>query len=229
MSVPVDQVHKLSYYIAAKQLTAFPSPDEWNQYAQFGSIDLFNYYNDERDKMLLKVKSGQSLFVPEPLSNFVVLDYPMTSASIASYPPYLSPSIPNDYAYDIAVKFTYGGSYKDVTKITYQKLQNCLQSTIDNPTNSYPVYTEYANNINIYPASVPQPLVMSYFRYPATPYWNYTMVNGVPTYNSSGSTDFEFDVSELLRLTTRILKYMGISIRDQELEQAAMEMIGGAS
>ena len=230
MAVGIDQIHQLSYYIAAKQLTGYPSPAEWNSYAQLANIDLFNYYNDERDRLLLEVKSGQNLFVPEPLSNFIVQDYPMSSTSVNSYPPYLSPSLPADYFFSLAVKFqALNGSYNDVNRVQYQKLQNTLQSTIDNPTTTYPIFVEYSNNINIYPYNTPTPIVMTYIRYPVTPVWNYTIINGVPTYTSVGSVDFEFDSSETFRLLARILNYMGISIRDNELEQYAQQMTQIAS
>jgi hypothetical protein len=229
MSVPVDLVHQLSYYICAKQLTAFPSPAEWGQYAIFGNIDLFNYYNDERAKQLLKVKSGESLFEPPILSNFIIPDYPMVSASVFGFPPYLSPSIPNDYAYDIAIKTPINGVNKTITKIDNTKLETCLNSTIDNPTNVYPIYVEYANNFKIYPYTIPGPVTMEYYRYPATPIWNYTVVNGVPTYNPIGSVDFEWDLSEIVRLTQRILSYMSISIRDVDVLQYSEQMIKEAS
>lgn len=229
MPVSVDQVHQLSYYIAAKQLTAYPSPDEWNAYAGFGNLDLFNYYNDLREKQLLKVKSGESIFEPPILSNFIIPDYPMVSASVFGYPSYLSPSIPNDYAYDIAVKTPINGVNKTVTKIDHTKLETCLNSTIDAPTNVYPIYVEYANNFKVYPATIPGPVSMDYYRYPETPIWNYTPVNGMPVYNPAGSVDFEWDLSEIYRLTTRILKYMSISMRDTEVEQIASEMINTAS
>lgn len=227
--VSVDQVHQLCYYLAAKQLSGFPSPNEFNQYIQLANVDLFNYYNDEREKMLLKVKSGESLFVPQPLSDFVVENFLMTTTSVSFTPPYLSASIPANYAYDISFTTAVNSIQTTITKVDYQKWNTCLNSTIDGPTNSYPVYKELAGLMTIAPGTLPNPLYLEYYRYPNTPVWAYTVLNGQPIYNPTGSVDFEFEETELYRLTSRVLKYMGISIRDTELEQIADQMVNTAS
>jgi hypothetical protein len=214
--ISIDYIHQLTYNIAAKQLTAFPSPAGWNNYAQQANIDLFNYYNDEREKMLLKVKSGEALFAPPVLSTFVVNEYPMS-------PSVMAPSLPNNYAYDIAFKTPVNGINKTIQKVDYGKLESYLNSTIDQPTASNPIYVELSDSLVVYP-TINYPTYLTYYRYPVTPIWNYTVVDGVPVYNSSGSVDFEFDQSEIVRITMRILNYMSISIRDQELEQYAQQM-----
>lgn len=224
--VPVDLVHSLTYYIAAKQLSAYPSPDEWNTYAGLANIDLYNFYNDEREKLLLQIKSGQQIFVPQPLSTFVVNELKLNPAlSSASQQ---SASMPTDYCYDISIVTPIGGINNTVKKVDYEKLPGYLNSTIDLPTAATPIYVELSDRFNFYP-TISNPIYLSYYRYPKTPVWNYSITNNVPTYNPTGSVDFDFEFTEYLRLSMRILAYMGISIRDDLLAQAAQQMTMGAS
>lgn len=221
MSINVNTVYQLCYSIAAKQQAAFPSPNDFNSYAQLANIDLFNYYNDEREKLLLSVKSGNQLFVPETLVSFVVNEFVMSPST-------QTPSLPANYAYDIAYKTPINGINSTIKKVEYNKLETYLNSSIDQPTAANPIYVELPNNFEVYPL-INLPTYLTYYRYPVTPNWNYTVVNGLATYTSSGSVDFEYELTELMRLVTRILKYMSVSIRDSELEQFADQMTNTAS
>jgi hypothetical protein len=221
-NVGVDDAHSLSYYIAAKQQAAFPSPNEWNSYAALAQTDLYNYYNDERQKMLISVKQGESLYIPPVLSNFVVYNYtPAYSGNVITQP--------DDYQYDL--EFTTSpsvGVQSYIKKVDYNKWTNYLNSTIDVPTINNPIFMELPQTFITAPANLPN-VALTYLQQPTPPYWNYVLVNNRPVYTPSGSVDFQFDDTEIYRLVSRILKYMGISIRDGELAQAAQEMIQGAS
>lgn len=221
MAINIDTVYQLCYSICAKQAQAFPSPNDFNSYAALANIDLFNYYNDERQKMLLKVKSGQELFNPNVLVSFVVNEFVMSPSSP-------SPSLPANFAYDEAFKTTINGINANIAKVDYNKLENYLNSTIDAPTATKPIYVQLPNNLNVYP-TLNTPTYLTYYRYPTTPVWGYTLVNGRPQYSAVASTNFEFDGTELMRIATRILKYMGISIRDEELVKIADQMLNTSS
>lgn len=221
MAIPINQVYQLCYAIAAKQQSAFPSPDNFNLYANLSNIDLFNYYNDERDKMLLRVKSGESLFVPPIIADFVVNEVNLTLTGNSA-------SLPPDYVYDLAFKTPVNGINKRIVKIDYDKLESCLNSSIDQPTATDPIYVELSDSFLLYPTITP-PCYLTYYRYPLVVLWNYTIVNGRPVYTSEGSIDYEWNGTELMRLTSRILKYMSVSIRDNELEQYVDQMVNTAS
>lgn len=217
MSVSINGVHDLAYFIAAKQKAAFPSPDEFNSYAQLANVDLFNYYNDERTKELVRVKQGESIYVPPVLANFV--QYNVVLPAVGNVV-----TSPSDYIYDLQMTAPSGALFK---KADYDKVQNYLNSSIDAPTNTNPIYVELADAFEIYPTL--SPVKLTYLAFPQTVFWNYTLVQGHPVYNPLGSVDFQYDDTEILRLTMRILKYMGVSIRDNELQQYANEMINTAS
>lgn len=218
--ISVDFIHSLTYSIAAKQLRSFPSPDDWNEYANLAQNDLFNFYNDERSKMLLKVKAGQTLFMPSTLTNFMQYQSPFSPASGLF-------AAPSGYVYDEAMTTSSGVV---VTKTDAERLPSYLNSTFDNPTVTNPIYVELANNsFQVYPVNGIPTVKLTYLRYPNTVVWGYTLVNNRPVYSAANSVDFEWNSTEMLRLTSRILAYLGLSIRDIELEKAAQQLTQTAS
>jgi len=218
--INVDFVHSLTYNLAAKQLRAFPSPDDWNSYSALAENDLFNFYNDERAKMLLKVKAGQTLFMPSTLTTFMQYQASFTPAS-----GYFS--APSGYVYDQALTTSSGVV---ITKTDSERLSSYLNSTFDAPTVANPIYVELSNNsFQIYPKNGVSPVNLDYLRYPILAVWGYTLVNNRPVYSAANSTNYEWASTELLRLTARILGYMGISIRDNEIEKAAQQLTQTAS
>lgn len=218
----INDVHNLVYFIAAKQQASFPSPNEFNSYANLANIELFNYYNDERSKMLIKVKTGESLYVPPILSNFVVYQMPVTpSLGVIQQP--------DGYLYDLElISAPSVGLQTYIKKVDYDKVTNYINSSFDNPTNLNPIFVELADTLVIYPNSLNN-IRLTYLKQPNNVLWAYTLVNNRPVYDPVNSIDFEFSGTELNRIVARVLKYMSISIRDNELEQYAAEMVQGAS
>lgn len=219
--VSINYIYQLCYSIAAKQSAAFPSPADFNLYANLANIDLFDYYNDEREKQLLKVKNGEALFAPPILSTFVENEIPMPLSGNSA-------SLPLNYIYDIAFKTPINGVNGTIKKVDYERLEGYLNSTIDKPTATNPIYVELSSDLLVYP-TLTNPCYLTYYRYPVDVLWAYTMVNGRPSFDSVDSVDFEWEETEFVRLTSRILKSMGLSIRDTELYQAAEQMTQEAS
>lgn len=219
--VSINEVHNLTYFIAAKQLSGFPSPQEWNNFANLANIDLYNYYNDERRKQLVNVKQGENIYAPNVLSNFISNDiFLPTNANSASQP--------SDYIDAIAMNTSIGGLMSKVNRVNLDDLPDYLKSTIDPPTATEPIYVELATGFNIYPV-LATPVYLTYYNQPVTVVWNYTMTSGRPVYEPNGSVDFQWQSTEVYRLTSRVLFYMGLSARDTELEKAAQEMTNTAS
>lgn len=218
MAININYVKVLVYDLAAKQQNAFPSPQDFTNYCNLAQSDLFNYYNDEREKQLLKVKAGQTIFMPSTLSTFIVNQQALTGASGFIL-------APSGYIYDQTMS-TSGDII--MTKTDNERLSAYLNSTIDLPTTTAPIYVELNNSFQVYPKSI-SAVKLSYIRKPNDVLWAYTLVNNRPVYNPSASIDFEWQSTEVLRLVSRILKLMGISIRDSELESAAQQMTIQAS
>lgn len=210
--IGIDFVHQITYNIAAKQSAAFPSPANFNNYANLANTDLYNYYNDERAKLLFKVKAGETLQIPSSLSPFVVNEATLTNNGgvIAQ---------PVNYRYDLDM--TANGV--DVKKVDFDRRTVYLNSTIDQPSAEFPIYLETGSSFLVYPPDT-DPCLLTYLKDPNEVKWAYTLVNNRPVYDPTPSVDFEWGMPELIRLTSRVLVYMGLSIRDEVLQQEANRM-----
>lgn len=216
--VSINDVYNLAYSVASKQGYGFPSPKDFNAYANLANIDLYNYYNDELNKQLLRVKNGETIYMPEVLTNFIVNALPLTFVGNSA-------SLPNNYVSAIAM--TLAPASGKIDRIDPSKLPDRLKSTFDAPTAANPIYVETPDDMQTYP-TIPT-AYLTYYQAPPPVLWNYSMATGRPVYTSVGSIDFTWDSTELLRLTSRVLQLMGLSIRDTELTQYANQMIKEAS
>lgn len=134
---------------------------------------------------------------------------------------------PADYLYWVsffAHTFT-NESCGNVTKewapvelITQDKLANRMSSTIVKPTTDYPVAINYSDHYLIFPS--PGKITLTYVRVPKHPKWGYTTSNDRLVYNPSTSQDLELPDSLHDEICTRVLNYMGLSTRDENLYSA---------
>lgn len=118
------------------------------------------------------------------------------------------------------VKETNGSYTKKEYKVSVireSELADRLVSQVAPPSQRYPIAQEQATKFKVYPKL--QYVVMDYTRYPVQAVWNYTMTNGRPVYNATGSVDIELPKECFKGLAMLYLSYLGISMRDNELIQ----------
>ena len=87
------------------------------------------------------------------------------------------------------------------------------------PTTKNPVCVTRVDGIYVYPITITA-VEFAYIKYPVEPVFSYVQETG---YITEGATPTEYEWPEvlLMDLTNRILSYIGINIREQELQQYA--------
>ena len=118
-----------------------------------------------------------------------------------------------------------GSKKVDVEKVSKgHELNNLINSTINPPTTTFPIYTKIGTGFRVYPA-VPTgyKLELFYIRTPKTPKWTYTLLQGNPVYNASApdKQDIELDESLFVEFIIKVMGYCGVSIREQDVVAAA--------
>ncbi len=91
-----------------------------------------------------------------------------------------------------------------------------VSSSIVNPTRRYPVCAYFNEYIQFYPKDLSR-INFSYLRTPVVPFWAFTIENGRPVYDPSSSVQIESPDETHNEIAVRVLTYLGISIREQEL------------
>ena len=99
-----------------------------------------------------------------------------------------------------------------------------LSSTFMAPSKQHPIASIRSGVIQIYPKETPF-VRMTYLRNPKTPLWAFTVnSNGTLIYNDATSVQLESPDDTHNDVCMSILRYLGISIREQSLSQYAQAM-----
>lgn len=122
-----------------------------------------------------------------------------------------------DQAYSI-----YSKESKEADKVSVGKITMLNASSLTSPSDLYPSYTLEGQTIKVYPDTISGKgqVEAVYFRYPKTPKWTYiTLINGEPSFDQSQPDyqDFELPNEDGYKLVTKMLEYLGISIRELEV------------
>lgn len=112
-------------------------------------------------------------------------------------------------------------------KTTQDKLTLLNTSLLTSSSTLFPTYSQQGAFITVMPPSynfVGQ-VIANYFRYPAVPKWTYVnLVGGEPSFDQTQPDyqDFELPSEYIYPLTTKIIQYSGVSIRETEVVQYSM-------
>lgn len=203
--------------MAQKQRHGAISPVEFSRLAQLANMDEYNQYTSsiknyyQMGKGMPKLSVGMNKIIDRRLVPFLVTDSTIAISS-GIFP------LPSDVNFIDTV--TVGTRNADW--IPFNEVNSYLNSTIDVPTTDYPIYTDVTTGLKVLPASVTS-IKLTYLKNPATVNWAYTLTNSRPVYNATGTVNFEWSENHKMSLVTKILGYMGLSIRDTELKQMALQ------
>lgn len=110
-------------------------------------------------------------------------------------------------------------------KVSHTKITELSISLLTTPNSLFPAYTLQGSTITVLPSTLNTYGMVQgqYFRYPLVPRWSYVVIDGSPIFDGSASdyVDFELPQEEMPNLIVRILKYAGLEIREQQVEQFA--------
>lgn len=221
----INEVRNLVLYLANKQNNGYITPDEFNSFSNQVQLDIQKEIFDDRIIAINRSNSGAqgngysdiATLKDEIIDIFTEIDTPLTNVSANTF------SYPADMYRMTTV--TYNGRVLD--RISAPKLALMLTSEKTAPNAIFPAYVQKGNNILVYPTTITSGVKATYVRYPATPKWTYVVLPGTdaPLFNQAASDyqDFELPESCKFELVIRILQMAGITIRDNDIVQAAKQ------
>jgi hypothetical protein len=121
----------------------------------------------------------------------------------------------------------YGNSYREAERVSHSKINLLSRSNLTAPKLNAPAYTQSELTVSLYPLTIDGvgQVKSQYIRKPKDPKWTYTSLSGgEPAFNQGAQDyqDFELPVSDEPRLISKILQYVGISIRDSDVYTAGV-------
>ena len=213
----INSVRNTVLAIANKNNFGYISPADFNLYAKQAQLDIFEDYVYRYNQWVLKQNlrqsgSGYADIVKniEDAIDFFSVTSPMSNFTSSEF------ILPEDCYFINSIRY----SDKNVEKVSNTKLMNLLSSNLTAPKKLYPVYTVNGSNIKIYPTTIGSNVEIQYIRYPKDPKWTYVQFEGgEPMFNASNADyqDIELRPTDEPLIVAKILQYVGISIREDEL------------
>ena len=126
-----------------------------------------------------------------------------------------------DYLHLIGGAYTVSGSsINNVRFLNEDELALALKSQLRAVSTSNPIAIDASVGFRLYPAAT-QSGFYNYLRRPTTPVLGYTQAGRTITYNSGTSTQLEFTDVYINNIISRALKFWGINMAEQDIQQFA--------
>ena len=236
----INSVRNTVLFLLNKDNRGYISPLEYNHYAKLAQLEIFESYFSEFARqtqlqntrkrslgygdMALQVRNKIDVFSTSATLNYTDVN----ATSVGGAEDFFT--LPANY-YKL-INLTYNG--RVLEEIPKSKFDMIMNSNLNVPSLTYPVFYRQGNQIYARPLSInytgttPQTvnnvvetsLICNYLRKPVDPIWGYTTVSGDPVYNQASSTNFEISENDEVDLIIKICKYSGLAIREPEVVSA---------
>ena len=128
---------------------------------------------------------------------------------------------PADYLHMIGNPYTVTGSTVNAVRfVNEDELPFALTSQLRPVSTSKPIAKDTATGFQLFPQSA-QMGFYNYLRRPAAPVLGYTQTGRTITYNPGTSTQLEFTDVYINNILARALKFWGINMAEQDIQQFA--------
>jgi hypothetical protein len=226
----INQVYTTVLAIINKDNRGYISPLEFNLYAEFAQMSLFEELFHKYSKSIVKqnARMYHSEFsdIPKHIREVIDIFTDETSLTpLVVLDPLNTLWKPLDSNFYRMIKMDYRG--KEIEEISKLEINRILNNNLVQPTIDYPAYVSLKGAYRIYPTSVVKnDVIVTYIRKPSQPKWTYTSVSGNPLFNPTAVDykDFELPESMFNDLVLKVLGYAGVEIREADIIQLAQSV-----
>lgn len=113
-------------------------------------------------------------------------------------------------------------SYNGVEIMDDDKWSERVSSVIKTPSQDFPVCNYLTDRIRFEPKDLGS-VEFSYLRVPSQPVWGFTFAGTIEVYDPASSTNFDWNDILFTDIAKIVLGYIGINLRDGELQAAMSE------
>lgn len=212
----IDRIYRTVLSILNKEQRGYITPEEFNQFAQQAQVEIYEGYFYELGRAVGTYGQMMDDFtnipdhVMEKLQPFRAESTLNVELGVAT--------LPNDL-YRLGEVFR-GTVIVDMAD--HKMIRYIVNSPLTAPTTTQPVYTRTGNILNIYPPTIGV-VDIEYIKELATiPTWAGTTINGQLVNNPTDTVEFELVDTEEPELMAKILSYAGVSVRANDVAQAAV-------
>ena len=228
----VELVYSWAYQLLNKEQSGELTPDNFNVAINIVNIEMAKLKLGIPEEYTVDKREARQEFQTtqnnsDALRQFIVSKTITKNGDGFDFPPDFAAFAEDGYLY---VEQVDGKSYSSTYPmdfVTASERGIRLSSYLTPPTLQYPIACYENNQIIVDPSTI-NAIKLVYVRYPKTPFRAYTVVNDFNVYSPIGSTQIEWDALLLPDFAIRVVKYLGISIREEQMVQFAeqRQMIG---
>lgn len=214
----INSVRNTVLFLLNKDNRGYVSPLEFDYFAKQAQLEIFEqYFSDYSRAVAAQNLRKKALNYGDSVSHIQnKIDIFTKNASLTYDTDHFN--TPDDL-YKL-INVVYGG--KIVQEVANHKYDMIVNSNLTKPSVTYPIYKRINNSLFVSPESITTTVSANYIRKPQDPHWGHTMLDGDPVYNEDSSTDFEIPASDETELVIKICKLAGLSIREADVVQLAM-------
>lgn len=211
----LNYIHDWLNFMTNKKLGTYFSPEENDAALERGQMDEFN----EQKKNYAEDENIQdSLSVFKAVYTFTTPTSPVGLITL-----------PDEYSYLLGIQTNVMiGSilrYRAVELLTEDELPLRLDSQLRAVSTDNPIAMKVGGQtIQLYP-EVPMAGYVYYLQKPPRPYFAYTQVGRIITYNPTASIQMLWDDTQIEAVMIRALQYLGVSVEDGDITQFAQAQI----
>lgn len=230
--INIDRFKTFFYNVANKNGRGTVTPAQFNSFVEQG---VMAWYNQK-----MGIRDGNGVSIPITQNNQQGIDY---LEDIKEQRPLLSTlgviTLPTGSTYDLngniapkywtfaSLSYSYFYTDKNGDKTVTERPIEIVKdnewakrtsSVIAPPDLKRPIAKFVGTKIIIKPKVITN-VDLSYYRYPNTPKWGYSIVNSRPVYESSTSVDIDAGDEAFNQIAMLCLGFLGINLREQDLVQ----------
>jgi hypothetical protein len=203
--ISVDDNYKLVNDLASKNNGVYVSPTEYNRYASLASNDLFDLLRG--NKNVNRSVYGRNRTLDGRLMPFKKVDAISFTGAYADKP--------EGCAQILSV---YTSDFIPIKPTDEDRASMIVQDPLASPNEQDMYYIEEVDRLRLV-GDTGLVGFIEYLALPTPPVYGYTVVSRRPVFDEDTSTNFEWDKNMEMEITTRILSYLGISMKDGFITQ----------
>ena len=225
----INDVYSAVKFFANKEQRGFVKPSEFNTLAKQAQMELINEKLDKIRKYKSAEKTGTNYrgSTEDPKDFLAELGRLSKSVNLAYDSSLDAFSYPVDMLHlQFLTHITTTNSIDSLNTIQIVEDDNInyiLRSNLSAPSTLYPVAVRTSKGFEVFPTTIQANVKAKYYKEPSSPRWGYQASGTDYIYNSNLSTQFELPESCHNDIIIKILKYIGVSLRDAELSSYAVQ------
>lgn len=227
----IGQIFDWTSYISSKSQSGSISPEEFNLSCEVVSRELFNLKVGIPEEYLVGAPYARQAYqVTQKITDdmrYFINDVDINKSN-GFFP------LPTDYAAFSSLGYKYvlnnpnGGQpvseERNIDVMSDGELSVRLYDNVIFPTLRYPCAAYREKGILVYPKEIKK-VSLTYLRYPAIPFFNYSVVNDEYVYKPIGSVQVDFPETLHAQFAVMIARYVGVTLHDNELYAMMQERL----